>query len=654
MAKQTQRPRTFRSVALPVIALTLVLWLACMGVLTWCVASDMLVQLQEQLQVFLNSNVSYTREGAADTDLPGQAERNMIYKLGLPYYVIDLEPLLPIVRPQYLRGSLSSDDWLWGKWDLQYGFEAAVAFFDENKDPIVCTGDHLTFTYTTEENWLSGDDTPTGMGYIVLDELPDGEALADRMVTDWPIGAMMTNQLFPLLRLTGYFEGNEFHPTAIDRCWCFVGGEVVSDIDRLIRLDNTRQVEWKPLFACDPTANREQETVYAWDAGGFNCTPKKVRVNGQTFGSLSQLLLQEHESFRSRSDNETSLLDSVLIRERSYEDAYGPYTVAIAVRCKPLQYAALRLIPVYLIFFVAVGACLLLILRRLKRHVAAPVEAMARSALYGYSVTPQAKYSELRILEEHFSETHQTLSENKAELQQLRTALDYARDAEEKRKQLISSITHELKTPLAIIHSYCECLQEDIPAETREQYLQTVLEETEKMDAMVLQMLELSRLEAGRIRLASEPVSLLELTRRVCGKMEQLFEQRTLTVDYVCAEEFSVTADEARMEQVITNLLSNAQKYTTEGGQIRIYIYQSLGKAHFHIENSARHLPEEALEKVWDSFYRVDKSRNTPGTGLGLSLVRSIISLHGGTCSVRNTDMGNGEPGVLFGFVLPR
>jgi len=278
---------------------------------------------------------------------------------------------------------------------------------------------------------------------------------------------------------------------------------------------------------------------------------------------------------------------------------------------------------------------------------------MANSAVLGIPISPCAHYDEILTLEEHFENTHQTLSENKAELQQLRTALDYARDAEERRKQLISNITHELKTPLAILHSYCECLQEDLPKETQAQYLQTVLEETEKMDSMVLQMLELSRLEAGKIRLASDPVSLLQLTNTVAERMKPLLEQRELTLVYGYTEDLTVTADEARMEQVITNLLSNAQKYSVQGGIIRVSTYRSGSSLEFKMENTAPHLSQEALEKVFDSFYRADTSRNTPGTGLGLALVKSIISLHGGTCSVKNTHQDDGAQAVQFGFTLP-
>lgn len=181
----------------------------------------------------------------------------------------------------------------------------------------------------------------------------------------------------------------------------------------------------------------------------------------------------------------------------------------------------------------------------------------------------------------------------------------------------------------------------------------TILDETEKMDGMVLQMLELSRLEAGRVRLASDSFSLLELTQAIAEKLQPMLEERGLTLHYDLVREFSITADESRIGQVITNFLTNAQKYASQGGQIRINIFHTQGKAYFQIENTAPHLSEEAVMKVWDSFYRAGAARNTPGTGLGLALVKSIITLHGGSVSVENTIMEGGQTGIRFGFVLP-
>lgn len=653
MKQTAKHPPVFRSLAWRIAVLTLALWIAAMGILTLCVASDMLVQMHSQLRLYLNSGTAMLRAPEKDDLLPGELELNMIRRLGDPYLVVDLDPLLPIVGDQHLKKRLDSDDRLWGKWGLQYGFEAAVLFCDEEGDPMIRTGDYLTFTYATEESWFSTDTAAGGKGYILLDELNGGTELADRMLTQWPIGGMSADVIFPVLRFTGHFEGNAFRPVTIDCGYVFQNGEPVRDISKLSRPEEKSKVQWENLFSSPEEGTAASETIYAWDAGGFNCPQKEITANGQHFDSLSQLLSQAVASGDPDSYSCDNLFSSVLIGSKACENAYSSYTVAVAIHCKPLQYAALRSIGVYLSSFALVSLFLLLILKRLKFHIAAPLERMARAAQFGSTISPAARYDEIRTLEEHHARTHQALAENKTELQQLRIALDYAKDAEERRKQLISNITHELKTPLAILHSYCECLQEDLPKETQAQYLQTVLEETEKMDAMVLQMLELSRLEAGKIRIASDSVSLLQLTNIIAERMKPLLEQRELRVEYGYTEDLTITADEARMEQVITNLLSNAQKYSTHGGIIRISTYRSGSSLDLNIENTAPHLSQEALEKVFDSFYRADTSRNTPGTGLGLALVKSIISLHGGTCSVKNTHQDDGSQAVQFGFTLP-
>ena len=175
-----------------------------------------------------------------------------------------------------------------------------------------------------------------------------------------------------------------------------------------------------------------------------------------------------------------------------------------------------------------------------------------------------------------------------------------------------------------------------------------ILEEAERMDGMVLEMLDLSRLEAGKVRLASDQFSLLELTHRVFDKMKLLIEEKELKVDYVWPHEYEITADEGRITQAVTNLVSNAIKYSPRGGTIYVSVTKTKDKVIFAIENQSQPLSDEALENVWDSFYRTDKSRTEKGTGLGLPITKAIVELHGGTCHVSNT-----ETGVEFKFYLP-
>lgn len=651
MKKQKKMPGAYRSLAWRLCVLALTLWLAVTGVLTWCVAADMRLQLQTQLQRYMLFH--HDRVDPDELEMPGAAELNMIQSLGYPY-LSRIKPLLPIVKKQIQPNPIGDDHWLWGRWDLVYGFEPAVIYYDADKTPLIQTGDYLTFSYTTQEKWHMKDVEPLGQGYIALDALPGGTELADKYITDFITGDVGASWFLPVLRMTGYFEGNQFHPTSIDR-GNYYGPDGVQPTDpqKLVNLDGRNQLKWTNILTNEAESGIRQQTIFAWNVGGYNTKAKPVTAGGQRFESLAELLHRDTVCADPGTYEKDSLWETVLIQRRTFTDAAGSCTIAVALRCKPLQYACLRLIWVYILTFAAVGVGLLLLLRRIKKHYTVPIEQMAQAAKYGTEPVPLSGVREVQAVEEFVRQANKALGENKAELQQLRTALDYAREAEKKRKQLISNITHELKTPLAIIHAHAEYLQEELEEEKQVRCLQTVLEETQRMDAMVLQMLDLSRLEAGKVRLASDHFSLLELTRAIAEKQAPLFAQRELTLAYPMAQEFSLTADEGRITQVISNLLSNAQKYSLAGSTVSLKIYELRGNAFFYIENAAPHLSEEALEKVWDSFYRVDEARNTPGTGLGLSLVKSIVGLHGGRCFVKNILLPDGSQGLQFGFRLP-
>jgi signal transduction histidine kinase len=652
MKKEKRKVRTYPALTLRIVGLALVFWLASMVILTWAVASDMLRQIQNQLYFYADNADSRAQHN--DAGLPGTLEYNMIDQLGSAYYWIDLEPLLPFVQDQHFnRNGISSDDWMWGKWELYYGYEAAEIYYGEGKEELIRTGDYLTFEYTSSANWAAQDLTPLGKSYVYLSGIPEAEAVFNRFLSDLPTGDIGINMFMPLFRLTGWFDGNEFHPIRIENGDYLSSYGRVMDIEQLCNLDSRNSLEWNLLFETNAPDGQALVTIYGWDPSGHNGKAKPVTVAGTTYGSLTDLLHASYSMDDPFSLEKHSLWEAVLIYPRGHTDEYGSFTLAVAVRCRPLLYAAARLRWVYLISAAAVGILLRSMLRRIQLELTEPLENMACAARDGYTIRPRSGWEEPSALEQHFVQSKQTIAEHSAEIVQLRTALEYAHDAEEKRKALISNITHELKTPLAIIHSYAECLSEDVLPEKRKQYSATILEETEKMDSMVLQMLELSRLEAGRVRLATESFSLHALTQSIAGKMKPLMEERNLKLQYGLVQEFTFNGDENRIGQVITNLLSNAIKYSTEGGTIRISIFTSHGTLCFRMTNAAPHLTDAALEKVWDSFYRGDESRNTPGTGLGLPLVKSIIALHGGTCSVQNTWLDQGVCAVEFGFDLP-
>jgi signal transduction histidine kinase len=165
-------------------------------------------------------------------------------------------------------------------------------------------------------------------------------------------------------------------------------------------------------------------------------------------------------------------------------------------------------------------------------------------------------------------------------------------------------------------------------------------------------MLDHSRLESGKVRLSADHFSLLELTESIAEKLTPAMEEKQLKLSWGFCNECMLTADESRMTQVVTNLMTNAVRYTPEGGSIWVRVFADAKDATFQIENEGTHLPEEVREKIFESFYRADDSRTVKGTGLGLPIARSIVELHRGTVKVQNT-YTNGIPTILFTVTIP-
>ena len=660
MKKERKRMRAYRGLPVRLWALVLALWLLCSGMLTWAVAQDMRLQMENEVRNYCHA-VDWSRKHSVTDnpeDLPGASETSLIGWMGYPYMFLDMNPLLPF---QYEKNGVSSDEWLWGKWDLLYGFESAEAFYDEDGNLLMKSGDYLTFQYTSEENWKEENVEALGSAYIDLNATEGAAEIFGSLISDYPCYDRTVGDFFlHALRLTGYFEGNVFYPTQIDKAANIVRGsaeyiiEFDMDENHLCGFDAKDQLKWESIFTAQAPEDQKLVTIYGWDVGGYTYTEKPVTVNGTAFDSLADLLVTHRSA--EESYEKDSLLESVTILGSRKTDDFGTFTYFIAVRYKPLQYAALRLIPFYLVSLAAVALCTWLLLRRVRKNLTDPVEELAERIECRLPIEPSASWKEIYELQHHIAQSHKALAETTNELNQVRTALEYSRNAEQSRRELVSGITHELKTPLAVIHSYAEGLQAGIAREKQEQYLSVILEETEKMDAMVLQMLDLSRLEAGKVRLAADQFSLLKLSETIVEKFRPMLEAKGLELCYDLAEDFCITADEARITQVITNLLSNALKYTLPGGQIRLKVYEHKAETHFHVENTCAPLSQEALTKVWDSFYRADPSRSEKGTGLGLTLVKQIVKLHRGDCFVRNTAFqteDSVQTGVEFGFTLP-
>lgn len=231
--------------------------------------------------------------------------------------------------------------------------------------------------------------------------------------------------------------------------------------------------------------------------------------------------------------------------------------------------------------------------------------------------------------------------------------LTSVRRLETVRRDFISNVSHELRTPLASMRAVIETLQDgaldDPPAATR--FLGRAEVEVESMTQMVEELLELSRIESGRVPLRLALVSAEKLVESAVDRMEAQIARRGLElVVQVSAELPQLYVDPSRVEQVLTNLIHNAIKFTPDGGRITIKAREkSGGMVELSVADSGVGIPSHALSRIFERFYKIDSSRTSGGTGLGLSIVRHIVQIHGGDIAV-TSQVGQGSN---FYFTLP-
>ena len=248
-------------------------------------------------------------------------------------------------------------------------------------------------------------------------------------------------------------------------------------------------------------------------------------------------------------------------------------------------------------------------------------------------------------------------------IKQLRsTNSELERDIEEKskldemRKSFISDVSHELKTPIALIQGYSEGLLENVTQddENRKFYAEVILDESNKMDKLVKQLLELMKLEYGKREFNDTTFDIVEVEKEVIRKSKVMIEEKNAEVRVIPDEEIMVFADDFYIEQVITNYLTNAIKHVKEvNGEKYIKIDNAINleknKVRVTVFNTGDNIPEEHLDNIWKRFYKIDQSRNRAdgGTGIGLSFVKAIMTNYGNDYGVVNK-----ENGVEFYFDL--
>ena len=421
----------------------------------------------------------------------------------------------------------------------------------------------------------------------------------------------------------------------------------------------------------------EQSTEILYEAEKANIDLAIVNSNAETLLSTakdgSQLFIQLFMNLYGRNEVPSTILEQtdnyILCRttnpdDMDYLEMWGEFSDgSFFMMRSPLESiresAALAnqfLIYLGLTGIILGGVLVWLFARRITR----PIMELATLSEKMAGLDFDEKYTsggsnEIGILGENFNkmslQLEQTISELKTANNQLQQDIEQKEKIENMRNEFLGNVSHELKTPLALIQRYAEGLKEGVndDPESREFYCDVIMDEAGKMNRMVKNLLTLNQLEFGSDEVEFERFDVTGLVKGVISSCEILIQQAEATVSFIGEETVYVWADEFKTEQVVRNYLTNAIHHVENERRIEVRVIRREDKVRVTVFNSGKPIPEEDVPKLWDKFYKVDKAhtREYGGNGIGLSIVKAIMeSFH------QNYGVNNFDNGVEFWFEL--
>jgi len=244
-----------------------------------------------------------------------------------------------------------------------------------------------------------------------------------------------------------------------------------------------------------------------------------------------------------------------------------------------------------------------------------------------------------------------TILELKHANNELLTDIQRKTEIDEMRKEFLSNVSHELKTPIALIQGYAEGLKENIidDEESRDFYCEVIMDEANKMNNMVKKLLSLNELEFGNNQVNFERFDIVALIQSVLNSTEIFFKQKEVALYFEQTEPIYVWADELLIEQVVTNYISNALNHVSDQKIVEIKLIERKDAVRVAVFNTGNKIPEDEIDKIWIKFYKIDKARTREygGSGIGLSIVKAIMNSHNKECGAINRSIG-----VEFWFEL--
>jgi len=354
----------------------------------------------------------------------------------------------------------------------------------------------------------------------------------------------------------------------------------------------------------DDPRNPGKQTVFSATA---------VEEDGNFLGYVYIVLLSEEY------DNITSAL-------------LGSYWMKVGARSFAITMIAAILIGLVLIWFLTKN--IRIIIHTFKRFEEGDLKAR---------IPEKNMKGELKLLSHTFNDMADTILQN----------IDDLKEVDTLRRELIANVSHDLRSPLAIIHGYIETMlikDDKLSPEERKHYLEIILNGSEKLKNLVSDLFELSKLEARQIELRRESFFINELLQDTVQQYRLEAEDKQISLESEISTSVPmVSADLTLMERVLQNLVNNAVKYTPEKGTIRVQVQRSKDEVEIEVRNSGEGIPQDEIPRIFDRYYKVSSQKTGNGTGLGLAIVKKILELHGININVSST------PGQFtsFSFSIP-
>ena len=304
------------------------------------------------------------------------------------------------------------------------------------------------------------------------------------------------------------------------------------------------------------------------------------------------------------------------------------------------------------------GLIIMVVTRRITRPISELTDLSKKMSDLDFEAKYESKVgNEIDVLGDNFnrmsSQLETTISELKSANNELQRDIEDKIKIDKMRKEFLDNVSHELKTPIALIQGYAEGLKENISddPESREFYCDVIMDEASKMNKLVKNLLTLNQLESGKDAVVMERFDIVSLIRGVLQTMNIMIGQKEANVIFEAEKPVYVWADEFKIEEVVTNYVSNALNHLDGEKEIEIKLQDEDNRVKISVFNTGTPIPEADVPNLWNKFYKVDKARTREygGSGIGLSIVKAIMESMNQEYGVQNFDNG-----VEFWFTLDR